>query len=107
MAVHHATARQALPPTGRPSSSARSDSMTGVIGWLSANPWIHPGIVCTGTNALLGYGRNITKNVKPPAASGERASSPTAADSHETAKEFVFGLDRILDGVEALVRSRT
>ena len=44
------------------------------------------GMVATGTNALLAYGRNITTNVKPLAASGELASSPTAAASQEMAR---------------------
>jgi hypothetical protein len=60
-----------------------------VTGWWAATPWIQTGIVAMGTNALLGYGRNITKNVKPLAPSG-----------------VLVGLDRILDGVEALVRRR-
>lgn len=72
-------------PAGVPSSSARNVSMTGVTGWWSAKPRNQPGMVSTGTNALLGYGRNMTRKVKPLAASGVRASSPNAADSHDTA----------------------
>jgi hypothetical protein len=59
--------------------------MTGVTGWWLAKPCSHVGIVWTGTNALLGYGRKATKNVNPAAASGLRASRPIAADSHEMA----------------------
>ena len=44
-------------PTGVPSSSPRSVSMTGVTGWCSAKPCSHAGIVSTGTNALLGVGQ--------------------------------------------------
>ncbi|MFG3498600.1 hypothetical protein [Streptomyces sp. NPDC047928] len=42
--------------------------MTGVTGWWSAKPCSQPGMVSTGTTALLGYGRNIMKKVNPPAA---------------------------------------
>ena len=45
--------KHTLEPTGNPSSSPRSVSITGVIGWCCANPWSHDGIVSTGTNALL------------------------------------------------------
>jgi hypothetical protein len=86
MPTHHASAIHGLLPTGVPSRNPRSDSISGVNGWLSANPWIHVGIVSTGTNALLGYGRNITKNVNPLAASGVFASRPTAADAHDSAR---------------------
>ena len=41
--------------------------------------------MATGTKALLGYGRNDTKKVKPAAASGLPASSPIAAENHEIA----------------------
>jgi len=59
--------------------------MTGVTGWLLANPCSHDGIVWTGTNALLAYGGNITRKVNPFAASGVLASSPIAAESAEMA----------------------
>src|SRR6266498_4420974 len=86
MPPHQASAIHGLLPTGVPSRNPRSDSISGVNGWLSANPWIHDGMVSTGTNALLGYGRNMTKNVNPPAASGLFARRPTAADAHDSAR---------------------
>lgn len=42
-------------------------------------------MVSTGTKALLGYGRNITKNVNPFAPSGVRAISPNVAASQDIA----------------------
>ena len=91
----------------------------------------------TGTNALLAYGRNITTNVNPFAASGELAArggaevmpawgrtlerrtdpesfpalhaalqSEAFARDDEPDDEFVFGLERVLDGVAALVHRR-
>jgi hypothetical protein len=39
---------------GRPRSRPRRVSMTGVTGWLPANPWIQVGMVSMGTKALLG-----------------------------------------------------
>jgi len=59
--------------------------MTGVIGWCYAKPWIHDGIVSTGTEVLLAWGRNMMSNVKPLAASGDFASGPIAAASPDTA----------------------
>ena len=41
-----------------------------------------------GTNALLGYGRKLTRNVMPWAASGERTTIPTAAANHEIASTY-------------------
>ena len=53
--VHQASASQGALPIGVPSSMPRIVSMTGVHGWLRANPCIHPGIVgdspfCEGKN---------------------------------------------------------
>jgi hypothetical protein len=39
---------------GVPRSRPRRVSMTGVTGWLSANPWIQVGMVSMGTKALEG-----------------------------------------------------
>src|SRR5690606_339248 len=79
---HHASASATTSPgTDPPASSARTVSMTGVTGWCSANPRRQVGTVSTGTNALDTYGRNITPNVNPLAASGDRTSTPTRAAS--------------------------
>lgn len=43
-------------------------------------------MVSIGTNALLGYGRNIIRKVNPPAASGDLAIRPKQADSQEIAR---------------------
>src|SRR5262249_37993323 len=49
-----APAGTAAEPAEPCSSSPRSASMTSLAGWCAANPWSQPGIVLTGTNALLG-----------------------------------------------------
>src|SRR3954447_10929213 len=85
MPAHRASAVHAAPPTGVPSSRAQRVSTIGVTGWWAAKPCSQPGIVSTGTNALLAYGRNITTNVKPFATSGDDATSPIAAAIHEIA----------------------
>src|SRR5699024_8629932 len=54
------TSTFASPP---PTSSARSDSTSGPIGWWVARGWSQEGIVSTGTKALERYGRN--SRVKP------------------------------------------
>jgi len=60
-------------------------STTGVTGWFRAKPCSQPGIVPIGTKVLLGYGRNMTRKVKPLAASADLASSPAVAASQEIA----------------------
>lgn len=112
----------------------RMVSVTGVAGWCSANPRSHHGRVRTGTNALLAYVNLATTEADIAAAVAASglgmdewmASYPRmlgqltdprrfpaltafiAAGVFDTADgsddEFVFGLDRILDGVGALVR---
>ena len=62
MPTHQTTAQSASSPSGWSMSSARIDSMTGVIGCYSAIGWSHSGIVSTGTNALDTYGRNSRMN---------------------------------------------
>jgi hypothetical protein len=52
--IDQATACQALLPIGRPSSSSRIVSITGLPGWCSAKPCSHQGVVWMGTKALLG-----------------------------------------------------
>ena len=52
--MYQASARQGADPTGVPSSSPRTVSMTGVTGWCSAMPWSQVGMVSMGTNALDG-----------------------------------------------------
>jgi hypothetical protein len=54
MPLDHVTAMAAWSRSGAPSSRDRGVSTTWVIGWWSAKPRIHDGIVATGTNALLG-----------------------------------------------------
>src|SRR5262245_66397506 len=76
MPTHHESAVHALSPTGVPSSRARTVSMTGVTGWYRAKPCSQPGMGAIGTNALLAYGRNVTRNEKPLAVSGVFANRP-------------------------------
>ena len=53
MPTHQATAQSGWWSSGVPIHSPRRVSITGVIGWCSANPRSHVGIVSTGTNAVL------------------------------------------------------
>ena len=82
--AHQASACQPYEPIGAPSSSPRSVSVIGVTGWFAATARSPAFIVSTGTKALDRYGRNSTRKVNP----------------------FDFGLQRILDGIEVLHRSR-
>ena len=74
-------------PGGVPVSKARTASIIGVTGWCCAKPCSQSGKVLTGTKPLLTYGRNNAKNVKPLAASGELASTPTVAENQEMAED--------------------
>jgi hypothetical protein len=97
-------------------------SVTGVAGWCSAKPRSQVGMVRTGTNAaavaasgldvdewMASYPRMLGQLTNPrrfPALTAFISAGVfDAADGPDD--EFVFGLDRILDGVGALVERIT
>src|SRR5262249_48808966 len=85
IATHQPTADHSAASTRDSSSNARNASTTADSGWLLAKPWTHDGMVETGTSALLGLTRKKAKKENPVAASGDRTTSPTTAESHEIA----------------------
>src|SRR3954452_22471426 len=88
MPTLHVTACHAAAPIACPVVSPRTVSITAVAGCDRAKPCSQEGIVDTGTNALLGYGRKLTRNVTALAASAERTATPTAAANHDIASAY-------------------
>src|SRR6266545_5148559 len=87
IATHQATVTRAWFPTGWPSSSARVASMAWVMGWLLANPWSQPGMLCAGTKALL---TKVNGQISAPicwAPSTLPATRPNTASSQEKAND--------------------